>query len=435
MNRQKTSKSGRRDEPIEDPELLREALRQLFESEAEFSIKVEGTSTLPYASRIQKIATETREIILKLVRPLPHELMGGAVFRIIFAVDDQRYEALITYVQREAYLQYRFSQPADLYLADRRRSKRYPFRPRESAYVIAADGGVPGLGVAGPLVNVGLGGLCLRVDRVLKLDDGLRIPPNTALFGQGASFPRVRIQDLPKLPLLEVSGWVAHVEERGSEILLGLSFGTLAEEPARILGDCMRFREKMFQARSGMAGAVSGGGPRGGTGSKMEEVPQAQDSTGIDAPRSSSEPLRLLCRKTARLVMIGAEDALMSRCQQSLWRSGYHRLEVAKDFEAARKLCQDSPRAKPNLVLINIAMAQIGDQEPLAAVLLLEKELAVLGDVPTAILCEDIDPTMFLGQTSRTRFLSCGREEDQWLPALDDLLGFSDNGSAPLDQG
>jgi hypothetical protein len=429
MNRPKTGKPGSRDEPIEDPELLQEALRLLLESEAEFSIKVEGTSTLPYAARIQRLEPETREIILKLVRPLPHELMGGAVFRVTFAVDDHRYEALITYIQREAYLQYRFYQPEHLFFADRRRSKRYPFRPRESAYVIASDGGIPGLGVAGPLVNIGLGGLCLRVDRVLKLDDGLRIPPNTALFERGTSFPRARIQDLPKLPLLEVSGWVAHAEEHGSEILLGFDFRELAGESVRLLGDCLDLREKMFQARSGMTapdpGSVPHGVPGARAGGGLLEAPVAE-SANLRGADLDSEPLRLLRRKAARLALIGADDAQMSRCQQTLWRCGYHRLQIARNCEEARTLWQGSALPQPRLVLIDLALAQVGDQEPLAAVRRLEKEMATLGELPVAILCEDIDPTMFLGQASGTRFLPCGRDEDQWIPILDELLGFEE---------
>ena len=96
MNWPKSGKTGGRDEPIEDPQLLADALQALLSSEMEFSIKVEGTSTLPYASVVQKIEPESREVILKLMRPLPHELMSGAVFRAVFAVDEQRYEALMT---------------------------------------------------------------------------------------------------------------------------------------------------------------------------------------------------------------------------------------------------------------------------------------------------------------------------------------------------
>jgi hypothetical protein len=421
MNWPKAGKNTGQDEPIEDPQLLRNAMRQLLESETEFPIKVEGTSTLPYASTIQSLVPETNELILKLVRPLPHELLGGAVFRMVFAVDEQRYESLITFVQREAYLQYRFSQPEKLVFADRRRHKRFPFRPRENAYVIGSDGGIPGLGVAGPLVNICMGGLCLRVDRVLKLDDGIRIPVRTALFDRGSSFPRVRIQDLPRLPLIEVSGRVTHSSERGSEVLLGLDFGELSEDQARMIGDSLAFREKLFQSRSGAAHSESSGIGRTDTGSHTRDsvVPKEEDRV---KERETSDPLFLLQRKTAWLVLVGQESALTKRCEQGLWNNGYHRLDIVRDVEAAKGLWEGSNKLKPKLVMMDLLLARVGDEEPLAAVRHLERQLASLGDVPTLILCEELDPTMLLGQSEGTRFLACKGDDSQWIESLDSLL-------------
>jgi hypothetical protein len=111
MNQPKPGKPAKREEPVEDPQILKEVFRLLLESEMEFPIKVEGTSTLPYTSRVQSLEDTNRVLTLKLVRPLPHELMQGAIFHMVFTVDEQRYEARITYLQREAYLQYRFSLP------------------------------------------------------------------------------------------------------------------------------------------------------------------------------------------------------------------------------------------------------------------------------------------------------------------------------------
>lgn len=426
MNWPKSGKTGGRDEPIEDPQLLAEALQALLGSEMEFSIKVEGTSTLPYASVVQRIEPESREVILKLMRPLPHELMSGAVFRAVFAVDEQRYEALMTYVGREAYLQYRFVQPDHLFFADRRRQKRYPFRPRENAYVIASDGGIPGLGVAGPLVNISMGGVCLRVDRVLKLDDGVRIPVNTALFGRGSSFPRIRIQDLPRAPLVELSGRVAHASERGSEVLLGFDFGELASDAARILSDSLAFREKLMQTRGG--GSVSDlPGVRTDTGSHTRSADAATGElpagAGSGVAASAADPLRILRRKTASLWLVGGASPLMVQCRGWLWQGGYHRSEGFPDLEAANRDWKGRAAYRPRLLCVDIALAQAEGQEPLAAVLALEKQLEGMPDAPSVILCDDVDPMLMLRQSEGTRILPCHGDAERWLAGLDALLG------------
>ena len=105
MNRIKAGKQEGRGAPIEDPQVMQDALQVLFETETEFFIKVEGAATLPYASRVQQLQTGEGRFTLKLVRPLPHEMLSGAPFRMVFAVEDLRFEALISFLGREGYLQ------------------------------------------------------------------------------------------------------------------------------------------------------------------------------------------------------------------------------------------------------------------------------------------------------------------------------------------
>ena len=143
---------------------------ELHRDELEFPVKVEGALTLPYTSRIEKLDLDKGILYLKLIRPLPHEMAVGAPFQMLFATGEQRFEAPITFLGRESYLLYRFSIPAHMTQSDRRQYKRYSFRPREPAYVLAQDGGLPGHGLAGPLVNLSLGGLSFRVDRVMRLE-------------------------------------------------------------------------------------------------------------------------------------------------------------------------------------------------------------------------------------------------------------------------
>jgi hypothetical protein len=424
MNKSKPEKPEGREVPIEDPHVLQDAMRMLFEAESEFPIKVEGTSTLPYSSQIQSLDFEQGQFVLKLVRPLPHELMEGAIFRMVFAVEEQRFEGLIVFMGREAYLQYRFQLPPHLFHADRRRHKRFPFRPRENAYVIAQDAGLPGLGLAGPLVNISMGGFAMRVDRVLKLDDGLRIPPNTALFERGKGFNRIRIQDLPRLKLMEPRGIVTHATERGTEVLLGLSFNNLSDEEAAALTQSLELRDKMY--RGGQPPRPDGSAPpapRHGGARAEEDFLEPEAAAAEDAPQELTMVLRLQ-RRTTRVVLVMADGLRREAMADLLRHHGYHRLELLEDLAQLQPLGAADPRRDPpHLILVDLALAQAGDAEPLAAVRIIERQLAEVAELPMAILCEEVDPTLLLAQAPQTRFLPyAATDEARWIGTLDGLL-------------
>lgn len=434
MNRPRSDKPGGGDSSMEDPAFIAAALQALFEAEVEFPIKVEGTSTLPYASVVKEVRASDSAIVLKLVRPLPHELLPGAVFEMVFPVDEQRFEARVCFQGREAYLQYRFDLPSVLTHADRRRAKRYPFRPRESAYVIAQDGRIPGMGVAGPLVNISMGGLALRVDRVLKLDDGMRVPPSAALFERGKGFPQLRIQDLPRLPLFEWRGVVAHASTHGSEVILGLEFGELGEEEARQLGDSLAFREKVF--RGAPSGVLRPEG--GGNGTESGDEPDSGEGEDLDsgveaafAPLPSGpggDPLRRMRRRSARVLLVMPDGEARSLVLERLALTGFQRVEVIPNLPGLKaSLASKGGLAPVALLLVDLALAGAGDVEPLAAVRILEQGLAVHGTLPLAILCEGVDPTLFLALGPRSRILPyrplTPPDERGWVACLDGLLG------------
>ena len=427
MNRIKAGKPEGRGTPIEDPQVMQDALQVLFETEGEFFIKVEGTSTLPYASRVQELRLPEGQFSLKLVRPLPHEMLPGALFRMIFAVEDLRFEATITLVGRDGYLQYGFNLPTCLFQADRRAHKRYPFRPRENAYVIAQDAGLPGIGVAGPLVNISKGGMALRVYRALRMDDGVRVPVNSALFERGKSFPRFRVQDLPLLHLLEGRALSAHASERGSELVLGLSFIGLNLEEEVALARSLDFREKMYRGgqppRPEGASAQAKGG-RARTGEEDDALQQLEAQEAEAAPAAEVTVLLRLRRRTARVVLVMADGPVCEGIQEQLRQHGYHRLETVAHLGLLRPLCEPGQRrALPDLVLADLALARSGDAEPLAAVRIIESRMAELGGLATVILCEEVDPTLLLAQETRTRFLPypAGRGE-RWVETLDAML-------------
>ena len=424
MNRIKAGKPDGRGTPIEDPQVLQDALQVLFEAETEFFIKVEGTSTLPYASRVQALAVPEGRFSLKLVRPLPHEMLPGALFRMTFAVEDLRFEAIIGLLGRDGYLQYGFTLPSSLFQADRRLHKRYPFRPRENAYAIAQDATIPGVGVAGPLVNISMGGMALRADRALRMDDGVRIPVNSAKFERGKSFPRFRIQDLPRLPLLEGRAISAHATEHGSELILGLSFAGMSLEEETALAACLAFREQMYRGGQAPRPEGAAGAPRGravADGTAEEGTPELEAED--PAPMQVTVLLRLR-RRTVRVVLVMADGAVRQGILEVLRRHGYHRIEAVADLGQLRPLCEPGQHgARPGLVLADLALARSGDAEPLAAARIIENQMAELGAPPTAILCEEVDPTLLLAQESSTRFLPYpSGEAERWIETLDGML-------------
>lgn len=426
MNRIKAGKPEGRGASIEDPQVLQDALQVLFETETEFFIKVDGTSTLPYASRVQELRLPESRFSLKLVRPLPHEMLPGALFRMVFAVEDLRFEASISLVGRDGYLQYGFTLPTCLFQADRRAHKRYPFRPRENAYVIAQDAGLPGIGVAGPLVNISKGGMALRVDRALGMGDGMRIPVNSALFERGKSFPRFRVQDLPLLHLLEGRAVSAHASERGSELVLGLTFIGLNLEDEVALARSLDFREKMYRGGQPPRPEGSPAPARGGRArTEEEDALEEQEALAAQAaPAAEVTVLLRLRRRTARVVLVMAEGPVRQGIQDLLRQHGYHRQETVEHMGLLRPLCEPGQRrALPDLILADLALARSGDAEPLAAVRILESQMAELGGLATVILCEEVDPTLLLAQETRTRFLPypAGRGE-RWVETLDGLL-------------
>ena len=395
----------------QNPAFIRNCLTELQASQLEFPIKVEGTSTLPYASQIQSFAPDN-SLILKLIRPLPHELASGALFEMVFSTGDQRYQGLITFKKREAYLKYRFSPPPALVLCDRRRNKRFPFRPREKVDVLAQDAVIPGHGMTGPLVNLSLGGLAFRVDRIMKLDDGLRIPVSTAFFDQGKALSLLRIRNLPRAPLLEGRGTIIHVEEISEGILLGVEFGELTAENTALLRQVIEVREKAFRTTQSPSPE-----PR------PERVKHAPaESPGPAAPAAEENhpdtTLRQLQRRCSSLYLVGAAGNLMD----PLRAAGFLRIE---SFASPVDLGQRPFAAPPARGVLVCALASA--RETLQELRAAQQSLGSWRALPAVYLSEDPDPLAGLAEEPSMRLLAMPENDAcELVEALDQLAGVQD---------
>ncbi|MCM2250121.1 MAG: PilZ domain-containing protein [Geothrix sp.] len=416
MNLAKSSGGDGREAPIEDPAQIRKAMAVLQQTEAEFPIKVEGTHTLPYTSRIQRMDAAKGVLYLKLIRPLPHEMAVGASFEMLFAVGDQRFEAPITFLGRDSYLLYTFSLPLRMTLADRRSDKRYPFRPREKAYVLAQDAGLPGHGLAGPLVNLSLGGLAFRVDRVVRLADRMRVTPGLGFFEKGKELPMLKIRDLPKHPLFETRGMVANAWERDGEIVVGVQFGELGDAEFRQIQEVLAIREQMQR------------NPASTTGDGTVKTARAKAAAAAGAgPASRANPagaqtpdaLTRLGRRGTSLLLAMPRGPGRDAVQAALGAAGYLRLDPVDTLaQALDRLRVDSGAASRLLML----EAPAGMAPPLQDLRSMQRELGELRELPVALIQADGMPEET--EDALIRPLPWpGTSDLAWLPLLDELAG------------
>ena len=407
---------GGRGAPVEDLVLIRQAMEDLQRGEIEFPIKVEGTHTLPYTSHIQLLDLAKGIAHLKLIRPLPHEMVVGASFEMLFSLGDQRYEAPTTFLGRESYLLDRFTVPTRMVPCDRRRNKRYPFRPREKAYVLAQDGGVPGHGLAGPLVNLSLGGLAFRVDRILQLGDQLRITPGLGFFDKGKELPMLKIRDLPKVPLFEVRGTVANAWERGGEIIVGVKFPELKDAELKVLQDVLTIREQM--QRASVAGATPGPTVREPRAAARPEETNSPTRRLNPAGARTPDALTRLGRRCTLVVLAMAPGAPRELVRQALWDQGYLRVEAVDALE------QVQGRFHEEVVTSRLLMleAPAGSEAPMTLIRSLQDGLGEFQELPVALIApggqppETDDPLVRPLPWPTT-------DPSTWLPILDELSG------------
>jgi hypothetical protein len=414
MNQGKTAGWTGRGAPVEDPGLIRQAMQDLFQQELEFSIKVEGTHTLPYTAQIQHLDLQRDLIHLKLIRPLPHEMTAGAAFEMLFSLADQRFEAPSAFQGREGYLLYRFTVPARLMPSDRRRHKRYPFRPREKAYVVAQDGGIPGHGLSGPLVNLSLGGLAFRVDRVMRLDDHMRVTPGLGFFERGKSFPMLKIRDLPNLPIFEARGILANAWERDGEVIVGIQFGELGDTELRDIQSVLTLRDHLQRASS----AATADNPRDPSPRNLAESkgPAARMSP---AGNQTPDALRRLGRRCTRLTLAMAPGPDREQVVQALGTAGFLRLETMDTLDQALAEFRTVRTLTHPLLVLDSCLA---DEPSLAGIRELQKELEETRELPVAMITREApvpgsdDPLI-----RPLPWPSAG--DPSWLPLLDELAG------------
>lgn len=114
--------------------------------------------------------------------------------------------------------------PSTIELAERRKKARARLNQREGATAIALTGLFEGIGLTGNIDNISEGGMCLKVGRAInvKTQGPMHMGPN--LLSVGEVFMVIKLNKLPKCPLIEVGGLAAHVASEGNGLSVGITF-------------------------------------------------------------------------------------------------------------------------------------------------------------------------------------------------------------------
>jgi hypothetical protein len=421
-------------EHIRDADFLARTFQELVESEQEFPIKVKGAKTLPYTSVMVKCEPGAKAFVLRLFRPLPAALAKGAWFELVFASGDTRYEGNIAFQGQTGYLQYRFEWPQFLASSDRRIWKRYGFRPRENVHVTAQDMEIPCHGLSGPLTNLSMGGLCFRVDRMVRLDDGMPIRPNGGFMEKGKAFSPIKIHDLTKSEPLEVRGVVARVRESDSEVLLGIRFTAMSDRVRDLLGMALEARDRRTAPASGTTGTFARAEGPTGSGeirptTEAEATPEPVDAVpGLDT-------LRRLDRRTTRVLVVAPEGDSRTALLEKLHGLGFWRLDLAGDLFAAHNHVEVAGPVPFRLLVVDLEPSIHEGLDPVGAIRRFDPLLRSFGDLPMAYATQNLDPLLLdLDQPNKASLATADTDPERPARVLDRLLGLpvEATGSFPL---
>jgi len=433
-------------ERTRDTEFIGQAFADLIEWQQEFPLKVEGAKTLPYTAVLQESDPVRRTLVVKLFRPLPPALAMGAWFDLVFATRDRRYEGRISLVDRAGYLRYQFGWPESLLSSDRRLWKRYPFRPREDVYVTAQDCELPYHGLTGPLTSLSQGGFSFRLDRMLRLEDGLLIRPRANFFDQGRALSPIRIHGLTREESFEARGKIVRTQEGDSEIHLAVQFNELGEKESKLLSRILAVREQ--QTGRGTGGAIGAGrressgyhSPGAGEAEADAAVPAVDEAApeaagdgeaaeplaAQPAALAGMEPLLRLDRRSAKLLLVAQDEQDRVAIIRLLQAAGFWRLEAAADLAEARAAWDQAVDIPFRLLLVDLEDSRREGLEPVGAVRRMEQLLGAFDGLPVAYLTQAPDPMLeLLGQPGLSAVAWEGADPAQWTKVLDRLLQFS----------
>lgn len=238
---------GRREVQDTEPELFDRQqilayLEELGRLRTPCQLRFRSDDIAPATVRVELVSEEAETFTVSLSRALPPDIEAHPSLEFTFPLDKGRFRCSVHYHQRGGYLQAVLGLPLRVKLAERRKQPRARFGPRERASVTLLESLGRGVGASGKVRDLSMNGLSMRVEKMISIGDDRRIPPSLGHFQSGQRFLLVRINDLPRAPMLECGGCLAHAVSTPEGIVLGLQFEGVGALELRILEQVLQRR-------------------------------------------------------------------------------------------------------------------------------------------------------------------------------------------------
>ncbi len=379
-------------------------LEELCRLRTPCQLKFRKDDLAPAAVKIESINEEQQAFTVSLSRALPAGIEDQPSLELTFPLERGRFRCSVFFLQRGGYLQAILGLPLRIKQAERRVGPRARFGSRERASVTLIENLGSGLGATGKLMTLGMGGLSVRVDRMISIADDRRISPSSAPFEKGQKFLLLRINDLPRSPMVECGASLAFAATTAEGPVLGLQFEGLGSLETRILEQVMQrrlprtgqvFPVKVRRAHLSLEDLDAGGAE--GEWEDPDDVPEAPAEAGpgeADDPESDAgdwpdrsspqEKVKRLKRAGRCLLLVLTEDLDRAILAGTLIVDGFRRVKEARNFTAAVEVLRT---VQPDLVILDQRIGVHDAQQ------FLEKLRAngLGSDIPVVMLAEKPD--------------------------------------------
>ena len=235
-----------REPTLRDREQILAWLEELARLRTPLALRLQEEDAHGATVKVELVHEEKGTFILSFLHQPQGVWKEGLTLHLTFPLDGQRFKTTVRYQGLGGYLQREFTLPEGIRHAERRGLLRTRFTAREKATVAVLENLFDGVGLSGPLLNLGLGGLAFRVDRAIDIRQDRRLTVRADLVGPGRVMGLIRIQDLPHIPTLECGATIMHVDTREQGVVAGLRFEGLGSLESQYLAKLLSQRIPTF---------------------------------------------------------------------------------------------------------------------------------------------------------------------------------------------